>query len=128
MMDGFATATMVASTRIMKKPTIIAQSARHGSATGAVPPAGLPRSAVVISPTSSRLLPMVSTSVARRQRNQPVLKDFTKPGSRGDLPVRSGEQTRQRPPIHRPRGADVPQNPCFGDVTLARSYADAHSI
>ena len=32
MMDGLATATMVASTRIMKKPTIIAQSAVHGFA------------------------------------------------------------------------------------------------
>src|SRR3954451_16603483 len=50
MMDGLATATIVASTRIMKKPTIIAHSARHGSATGPAPPAGLPRSAVVISP------------------------------------------------------------------------------
>ena len=32
MIDGLATATMVASTRIMKKPTIIAHSAFHGFA------------------------------------------------------------------------------------------------
>src|SRR3954466_11414775 len=86
MMDGLATATIVASTRIMKKPTIIAQSARHGSATGPAPPAGLPRSAVVISPTSCRLLPMVSLSPAQRRRNRPVLQDFTKPADRRRRP------------------------------------------
>src|SRR3954471_12939873 len=50
MIDGLATDTIVALTRIMKKPTIMAQSACHGSATGAAPPPGRPRSAVVISP------------------------------------------------------------------------------
>ncbi len=34
MIDGLATDTMVASTRIMKKPTIIAHSACHGFAVG----------------------------------------------------------------------------------------------
>ena len=34
MMLGFATATIVESTRIMKKPTIIAHSAFHGRVTG----------------------------------------------------------------------------------------------
>src|SRR5215210_5493958 len=49
MIDGLATDTIVASTRIMKKPTIMAHRACHGSATGAAPAAGRPPSAVVIS-------------------------------------------------------------------------------
>ena len=36
MIDGLATETMVASTRIMKKPTNIAHRAFHGFAVGAV--------------------------------------------------------------------------------------------
>src|SRR5690349_15411471 len=50
MIDGLATDTIVASTRIMKKPTIMAQSACHGSVRGADAAADRPRNAAVISP------------------------------------------------------------------------------
>src|SRR4051795_11544417 len=127
MMDGLATATIVASTRIMKKPTIIAQSARHGSATGPAPPAGLRRSAVVISPTSSRLLPMVSISPAQRQRNRPVLQDFTKPGSRATCPSESVSKSVSDSRLVA-RSADVLTNPLLAEAVTGRSYAAVHPI
>ena len=61
MIDGLATATIVASTRIMKKPTIMAHSACHGFAVGAAPPVA-DLAAPWSYPTSFRLPSMVSSS------------------------------------------------------------------
>ena len=79
MMLGFATATMVESTRIMKKPTSMAHNAFHGFATGW---SGGSVGAVVA---------VMRVDAATRTRREPP------PGSSVSSAVVWGEKSRRRP-------------------------------